>query len=189
MPNDLNTKRMILAPTTDGPVNTASCSIGVASFSAQGLTRRLVRFRRDLLELLRLSPRNAQGPPLTGTQMLGQKYELADMLGVVRNLPIDRLQHGMRFAADGDGAHHVLRLQSVDRSHHARPAVFPPFHYVGPHGWGSNFKLAVPEAVRFLAIAGQEVGEARPHVAGKVLNEDCNRVGLRIQQNEELLIF
>ena len=34
--------------------------------------------------------------------MLGQKYDLADVHGVVRELTIDRLEHSVRLITDGD---------------------------------------------------------------------------------------
>ena len=66
--------------------------------------------------------------------MLGQKNNLPDVLGIMRDLAIDGLQNGMRLAADGYGAHHIFGLESVDRGENAGPAFFPPAHDIGARG-------------------------------------------------------
>ena len=85
--------------------------------------------------------------------MLRQKHNLPDVRGIVRDLPVDGLQHGVRLAADGHGAHHIFRLERVDRAQHASPAFFPPLHDVGARGRGGHFKFAIAKAVRLLAVA------------------------------------
>jgi hypothetical protein len=47
--------------------------------------------------------------------MLGQKNDLADVRGIVRQLPVDRLDDGVRLLPNEDGAHCVFRLQRLKR--------------------------------------------------------------------------
>ena len=54
--------------------------------------------------------------------MLGEKYDLADVIGIVSKLAVDGLQHGVRFAPDGDRAQHIFGLECFDGREHARPA-------------------------------------------------------------------
>jgi len=46
--------------------------------------------------------------------MFGQKYDLPDVVGVMRHLAVQGLQNRVRFAADGDRAHRVLGLERLD---------------------------------------------------------------------------
>ena len=39
--------------------------------------------------------------------MFGEQNDLAAVVAVVRDLTVDGLHHGVRFAANGDGAHEV----------------------------------------------------------------------------------
>src|SRR5215472_11119393 len=73
----------------------------------------LKRSRRGpvLVEFFGLSARNTQRLPLARTEMLGQEHDLPEVLGVVRDLAIDGLQDGVRFAADRHPAHYVFRFE------------------------------------------------------------------------------
>src|SRR5437660_5768502 len=43
--------------------------------------------------------------------------------------------------------------------------------------------------VGLLAVGGKEVGEARTHVAGEVLDQDGDRVRFRIERDEEVVVL
>src|ERR1700694_125909 len=54
-----------------------------------------------LIELRRPVAWNAQGLPMVAGKVFGNEHDLADVVGVVRELPIDGLHHGVRLAANG----------------------------------------------------------------------------------------
>jgi len=67
-------------------------------------------------ELGGVAARDAEGIPFAGFrggEMLGGENDLADVVRVVRDLPVDRLHHRMRFGADRDGALQVRVGQRV----------------------------------------------------------------------------
>jgi len=51
---------------------------------------------------------DAQRLPLFAGKMLGEKHYLADMVGIMADLAVDGLHHGVRLGTDGDGAGQVL---------------------------------------------------------------------------------
>src|ERR1700733_4539209 len=148
-----------------------------------------IRLRRHALVILRLSPRDAEAFPFAGAQMFGQKHDLASVIGIVRDLPIDCLQDGVRFIPDGYGVHYVFRREGVDCGKDAIPSFFPQFHHVGSGGRAGPFEFLVAETIGLFAVCGEEIGETRTHVARHVLDEDGNRVGLRVDGDEEIFIF
>src|ERR1700684_763836 len=101
--------------------------------------------------------------------MLGQKDNLTDMCRVVRKLPVDRLQHGVRLSANCDRARHILRLKRLNCSQHASPTFFPPRHNILASARATHLKLAIAKAVWLFSIAGKEVGEARTHIPRQML--------------------
>ena len=46
--------------------------------------------------------------------MFSQEHDLANVIGIMRNLAIYGLQNGVGFTADRDRAHDVLRLERLD---------------------------------------------------------------------------
>src|SRR5579863_8147096 len=124
------------------------------------------RLRRSGLVILGLTARDAQSLPLARAEMFGQKNNLADVAGIVCDLAIDSLEHGVRLAADSDGAHHVFGFEGLKRAEYTRPSFFPPAHYFGSRGCGIQFKFLVAKAVGLLAIGSEEVGKARTHISG-----------------------
>src|SRR5215471_5117769 len=121
--------------------------------------------------------------------MFGQKNNLADVLGVVGDLPVDRLQHGVRLAADRHRAHNVLRLKAADCGEYTFPTIVPPLHHLGASGGAGERKFLVAEAVRLLPVAGEKVCEAGAHISGEVLHQDCNRVCFRIKRDKKILVL
>ena len=63
--------------------------------------------------------------------MLGEEDDLADVLAVVRELAVDRLDDRVRLAADRHGAQEVCGRQGFERGEEAMPAVFPSFEHRG----------------------------------------------------------
>src|ERR1019366_9723395 len=77
------------------------------------------------IELVRLTDRNTQTPPLCTCEMLGQVDDLADVVRVVRQLPVDRLKDRDRLAPDHDRPGKVRRGQRRQRPEERRPARLP----------------------------------------------------------------
>src|ERR1700675_2946701 len=104
--------------------------------------------------------------------MLAQEYDLPSVLRIVRDLTVDRLHHRMWLVADRDGAHHILGLERLDGGKDAIPSFFPPLHHIRASGSWAQLKFAVAKTVGLFAIGGEEVGEARAHIAREVFDQD-----------------
>ena len=120
--------------------------------------------------------------------MFRQVHDLSHVIRVVHDLAVDGLQHGMRFAVNGDRAAQVVRLQRVDRLENQMPILLPRAEHFFAFGVGVHDKFAVAIAVGLFAVAGQEAGKARAHVARQVLHHDGHAVGLSIGRGKKLLI-
>src|SRR5208337_1723364 len=94
----------------------------------------------------------------------------------------------MRLAANADRAPEVVRVKRVDRLENQLPILFPRAEHFLALGVVVHDKFPVAIAVGLLAVAGQEIGEARAHVARQVLHDDCDTVGFRIGRRKELFI-
>src|ERR1700733_13724247 len=82
--------------------------------------------RRDIrVESSRAATRNAQRLPLLRFQMLRQKHNLAYVIAVVRELPVDGLHNRAAFAADEGLARNVRVRQWGERREHAVPPRVP----------------------------------------------------------------
>jgi len=55
--------------------------------------------------------------------------------------------------------------------------------------FGVPLWLAVPIAIRLLAIAGEKVRPARTHVAHHVLHDEGNRVGFGVERLSQLIVL
>src|SRR5271166_2230542 len=121
--------------------------------------------RHPCIVLLALVPGNAQGLPLRALPVLRQKDDLPDVIRVVRNLAVDGLEHGMRLAANGDGALQVLGMKRIDGLKDHLPILFPRAEHFFALSLGVHDKFAVAMAVGLLAVAGQKISEAGAHVA------------------------
>src|SRR5438477_10321838 len=108
--------------------------------------------------------------------MLRQKYDLPDVLSVVRECAVERLHDRVRFLPDGYGARHVFWFECVESRENLRPTLFPAAHDFFARRASRNFEFLISEPIWFLAIGGQEFREARTRVAGNVLDEDRDRV-------------
>jgi hypothetical protein len=118
--------------------------------------------------------------------VLGQEHDLTDVLGVVHELAVDGLERAMSLAPHGNGAREILRRQAADRLEREAPALLP----AGPNALrrvgGLLFELRVPVPIWLLAVGGQEIGPARAHVAGQMLLDQGQAVGLGIEPPEEI---
>src|SRR5580698_4945086 len=121
--------------------------------------------------------------------MLGDKYDLAHVIGIVSDLAIDRLKHGMRLATDGDTVLHVFGPESFNCRENARPARLPPAHDVGPGGSRRKFEFLVTMAVGLLAVADEKINEAGAHIAGDMLHDDRDRIRFGVEGHEQILVL
>jgi len=106
----------------------------------------------------------AQRRPFSRAKMLRQKNDLADVISVVRQLPIDRLTIVCSWPRIVIRSGKIFRLQRLERAEEARPAAFPKSRTVSLVICGLNHKFHVTVAVCFFAIAGSEIRPARKHV-------------------------
>src|SRR5579871_293076 len=121
--------------------------------------------------------------------MFRQHDDLPNMLRVVRDLPVDGLQYGVGLSANRYGAHDVIRLERIDGTEHARPAVLPPFHDIRTCGRRCYLELAIPETVWLFAVASEEIRKAGAHISSQVLDQNGDRVCLRIKGKEEFVVL
>ena len=132
--------------------------------------------------------RHAQALPLARLEMLREINDLADVISVVRDLPIDGLNHGVILAADPDCAHQVFRLERLDGIKDAFPTLIPVSDHLVFRRPGEHHKFDIAIALRFLAVSGKKIGPAREHVAGQVLHVDGDAVGFFIDVTEKVVI-
>jgi hypothetical protein len=84
--------------------------------------------RYPLIELLRLAPRHRERFPLRGLQMLRQENNLSAMIGIVRNLTINRLHHRVRLPADLHRPVNVAIREWLKSGKNLLPSLLPQFH-------------------------------------------------------------
>src|ERR1700687_1881450 len=120
-------------------------------------------------------------------KMLGKEDDLAAVIGIVPHLPVDGLHYGMRLAANRNRAVHVGLTERFDRGEQLIPALLPKFHESSARSW-RVFELAITIPIRLLAIASEKIHPTRPHVAGHMLDDDRDGVGLSVQHRQKLLI-
>ena len=112
------------------------------------------------------------------TQMLGQEYDLPDVLGVVGERAVERLHNRMRFLADGHGAEHIFMLERIEGGENAGPALLPPAEYFFARCGAVSSNSRSRKTVGLLAIGSQKIGKARARVAGDVLDKNGHRIRL-----------
>ena len=83
------------------PVHTPSYPLFREPQYVLSLANKVVHVARDF-ELLRFAARDRQGLPARTGPVLGEQDDLPDVLGVVGELALDRLEDGVRLAADRD---------------------------------------------------------------------------------------
>ena len=142
--------------------------------------------RRDIrIESAGAAAGYAQRFPILRLQMLRQKDYLADVVAVVGDLPIDRLQNRVALAANEGLACEVGIGERIERGKHAGPPCVPHLHQLSP-GCGRRFELAVAIAIRFLAVGFGKAGPARAHVPRHMLHDLRDRVHLRIERGSQV---
>jgi hypothetical protein len=105
------------------------------------------------VELLTLSARHGQRLPSASLQVFCQEHNLPAMIAVMRHLPVDRLHHGMRLAANRYFLRQIILTQRLQRSKHASPSLFPRSQYRLAR-LRRIHKLQIPPPVRLFTIAG-----------------------------------
>src|SRR5207249_1443357 len=133
----------------------------------------------------RTPPGHAQRLPALPSMVLGQIDDLPDVLAVVHELAVDRIEGAEPLAADEDGAREVLGLQRVEGGVEDSPALLPTLQERRLRG-EPRLELAVAVAVGLLAVGREEVGPPRTHVAGYVLNQHGDAVRFRVQSLRQL---
>ena len=121
--------------------------------------------------------------------MLGEKSNLPNVIGIVSQLPVDRLNNRVCLATNQNSFFRVRGLQGLERREEASPGAFPVIPKLGAGSTRLDHELQVTIPVRLFAIRGQEVGPAREHIPRDVLHDDSNAVGFGIENNEVLIIL
>ena len=67
--------------------------------------------------------RHAQGFPSFMLEMLSQEHNLPNVVGVVSDLPVDGLHHGVRLSANEDGPTHVGIGKRSESAKYAVPSM------------------------------------------------------------------
>ena len=119
--------------------------------------------------------------------MFGQEYDLADVIGIVGYLAIDRLHDGVGFVADEDFAAEVGVGERGDGVEEVCPAGFPLGNeLVARCGWRFEFSVAI--AVGLFAVGGEEIGPAGAHVAVEVLDDDGDGIRFFVEGDTQRLV-
>jgi len=107
--------------------------------------------------------------------MLGEKHNLADVMGVVADLAIDGLHDRMRLGANGDGAGQVIVTEPVQRIE----ADFQPASQRATRAErvGGGVSNSVSRWRSGFSPSLVKIGPRRAHVAGHVLDDDGEGVG------------
>src|SRR5436305_15266533 len=108
--------------------------------------------------------------------MLGEIDDLAKVIGIVRDLPVDGLDDGMILSTDFNNPHKVVGSQWFDCIKDASPTLLPVREYLGLRGAWQHYKFQIAFAVWLFAIGSQEISPARKHAAGNVLHVDGDAV-------------
>src|SRR5208282_5482726 len=158
--------------TAQGENRVAGCSIGrgLATLTLGRQTRLHSR-----VEVRGLPTRDAERSPAAAREMLRDINDLADVIGVMSDLAVNRLHHGMALAANANGAAEVLVGERGEGVEHDFPCRFPQRQNFGA-GLRRLFKLGIAIAGGHLAVGGEKVRPARGHVASQMFHDDRNRI-------------
>jgi hypothetical protein len=141
-------------------------------------------------ELGGLAARDAERLPLAGLgggHVLGGENDLADVHGIVGDLPIDGLHDGVRLGANQHLAADVAFHERFEGVENIFPASAPHGHeFIA--GLRSVFELGVAIAVRLFAVGGEKIAPARAHVADHMFDDHGDGVGLRIERDEQMFV-
>ena len=102
---------------------------------------------------------------------------------------VERLHDRVRLVADGHRALQVFGSKRVQGGKYMEPRLLPPAHHFLARRFRRNFKFLVAKTIGLLAVAGEEVGEARVRVAGNVFDQSCNGIRFRIKHREKISVF
>src|SRR5690349_6883475 len=107
--------------------------------------------------------------------MLSEKNDLADMVAVVGELPVDRLNDRMWFTADRYYFREILVCQRFDAAEKTFPTGIPELEQRLPRVC-HYLKFLIAFSFGLLAVRSQEVSPARMQVSGHVFHENGDRV-------------
>src|SRR5689334_13444866 len=102
--------------------------------------------------------------------MLREKYDLTDVIRVVSELSIDRLDDGVRLAANRDVFREVIFREWLDRIEKSLPPIFPKLHERFASVFDQlEFGVTVP--IGFLAIGRKKVRPPRSKITSYVFDD------------------
>src|SRR5687767_1361862 len=105
-------------------------------------------------------PWYGQRSPLRRSKVLREEDDLAYVVRMMGELPVERLHHRMPLAANEHVAQQVVTRQGSQRGEEYPPPALPVVQH-GPTGHlPALLEFPVPVAIRLLPVGGQEVSEA-----------------------------
>ncbi len=142
---------------------------------------------QERIELRRSTAGHAQGLPFARSKVLGEKHDLADVIRIMRELSVDRLDDAVRFATDRDLPRKVIRRQRSDTVEKRLPTALPKAHKalacIADH---LEFGIAI--AVRLLAVSRQKITPTRMQISGDMLYDHRDGIRLGIDLSEKLIV-
>src|SRR5947209_12524052 len=109
------------------------------------------------------APRHGERLPVVRGEVLGQEDDLADVVAVVGELPVDGLDDAVGLGADEDGHRQVLLAQGGQRLEETAPPFLPAGQELGAGGARGQHELGV--AVAVTTRAELPLAEVDAHVA------------------------
>ena len=119
--------------------------------------------------------------------MFRQKHDLAHMVGIMSDLAVDRLHHGVWLCSNRHPTTQVRVRERLQRVEDVFPAPLPQFQKRGARRW-RVFKFRVAVAIRLLAIGGQKIRPARTHVPGHMFYDKGDGVRFCVKLGEQAFI-
>ena len=117
-----------------------------------------------------------QGLPVPAADHFSNIYDLSHVMGVMGQLPIDRIDGKQGLVADIDGTHQIVFREAAEGSEEAVPALFPLLYQLlaAVMFLQGEFSLAI--APWFFSIFGEKIRPSADHIAAEVFYNDGDAV-------------
>ena len=129
--------------------------------------------------------RYAEVLPVFTPPVFSQKDNLAQVIAVVRQLPVDGFEYSMPFVADIDDLAELTALYRAQGSKQAVPAFFPGMLYFGGAAQFSG-KLAIALPPCLFAVLFEEIGPSGKHIAPQVVDNNGYAAAMPAGRSQEL---
>ncbi len=120
--------------------------------------------------------------------VLGEQYDLADVLGDVRHRAVHCRDGGQRLTAHVNGRQEIGRAELGERIEQCRPSGVPQIPMIARAArLVCHDELSVTIALRLLAVGREEIGPAGLQISTDVLHDDRDAVRFGIDSAKEIL--